>query len=405
MKWYYLFFLHFCALVSGAQELLTLDAVQDSIFKQYKIFPQEKIHLHTDRTMYVPGEKILFKAYVVDVFTHRSLIYSQYAYVELINSSDSLIHRVMVTHDENGMFYGHIFLADFMPEGDYTLRAYTRHMENLGDDYFFKRHIRIGALYETSKQEGRQPRPNYDVSFFPEGGNLPEGIVNRVAFKALNRQGASESITGEIVDKEGNLITDVTTVFAGMGSFTYLPEQGKEYFLASKNSSGQEKRFKLPTAQKTYTICTNYRNKRHFVQVKKSPSMPERQFYLLVHCRGSVYYFASWNQHSDFISFSNEQLPSGIIQAMLFDEQMNPVSERLFFNKNEDQAKLILSPDKPVYQKREKVSSEIYVTDMAGNPLASHVSIAVTDDKDIAVDTLHPITASLLLSSELRGYI
>ena len=155
MKWLYLFFLHFCVLVSGAQELLTLDAVQNSILKQYEIFPQEKIHLHTDRTMYVPGEKIWFKAYVVDVFFHQPLIYSQYAYIELINSSDSLVHRVMVSRDENDMFHGNIFLSAFIPEGDYTLRAYTRHIENLGDDYFFKKHIRIGALNETPKQRSR----------------------------------------------------------------------------------------------------------------------------------------------------------------------------------------------------------------------------------------------------------
>ena len=406
MKWRYLFILLFGALVSSAQERLMSGAVQDSIIKQYNISPQEKIHLHTDRTMYVPGEKIFFKAYVVDVFTHQPCTYSQYAYVELIDSSDSLIHRVMVTHDENGLFHGHIFLADLMPEGDYTLRAYTRHMENLGDDYFFKKHIRVSALNETPKPAGgRRPRPDYDVSFFPEGGNLPEGVVNRVAFKALNQQGASETVTGEIVDKEGNRLTGVTTDFAGMGSFTYLPEQGKEYFLVCKNSNGQEKRFKLPAAQKTYTIYTNYRNKRHLIQMNKSPDLPEKRFYILVHCRGVVYYFAPWVHQHEFISFANDRLPSGIIQAVLFDEQMNPVSERLFFNKNEDQATLVLSPDKPEYQKREKVSSKIQVKDMAGRPLAGHVSIAVTDDKDIDVDTLHTITASLLLSSELRGYI
>ena len=406
MKWYYLFILHFSVLVCSAQELLTLDALQDSIIKQYQIFPQEKLHLHTDRTMYVPGEKIMFKAYVVDVFTHQSLIYSQYIYVELISSSDSLIHRVMILRDENGMFHGHIFLADFMPEGEYTLRAYTRYMENLGDDYFFKKHIHIGELYEAAKPaKGKQPKPNYEVSFFPEGGNLPEGIVSRIAFKALNQHGASEDITGDIVDKEGEKITGVTTSFAGMGAFTYLPELGKEYFLVCTNSSGLEKRFKLPEAKKTCTLYTNYRGKRHLIQVKKTPDLPEQQYYVLVHCRGVVYYFSPWEQQREFISFANDRFPSGIVQVMLLDEKMNPVSERLILNKNEDQATLVLSPDKPSYQKREKVSSEIFVKDMEGKPLAGNVSIAVTDDKDIDVDTLHTITATLLLSSELRGYI
>ena len=404
MKWFFIIFFNSIALVS-AQKLITSDAVQDSIVKQLAAFPQEKIHIHTDRTMYVPGEKIWFKAYIVDAVLHQSPTFSQYAYIELIDSSDSLVHRVMVCGDEYGLFHGYIFLSELIPEGDYTLRAYTRYMENLGDDYFFKKHIRIGNIEAVEKRAQRQPRANYDVSFFPEGGNLPEGIFSRVAFKALNQRGASEFITGVIVDNEGNHIRGVTTVFAGMGSFVFKPEEGKEYFLISKNSDGQEKRFKLPPAKKTCTISAYYRNKRHYIQLKKSPDLPEKPLYLLVHCRGEVLHFALWNHHNEYVSFTSDRLPSGVIQAILFDEYKNPLSERLIFNRNDDQAILTFLSDKPFYQKRERVSIDIRVTNPEGNPLASHVSVAITDDKDIAIDSLHTIASSLLLSSELRGYI
>jgi len=389
----------------NAQQIITKESIQDSVINQLTFFPQEKIHVHTDRTMYIPGEKIWFKAYVVDAFSHQMPTYSQYAYIELIDSSDSLVHRVMVSGDDNGLFYGHIFLSEILPEGDYTLRAYTRYMENQGDDYFFKKPIRISNLKDTEKQKKREPRANYEVSFFPEGGNFPERVNSRVAFKALNQEGGSEFITGEIVDKGGNKIVDVNTVFAGMGSFIFFPESGKEYFLVSKSSSGQEKRFKLPPAQKTYTLHANYLNNLHYIQVKKSPDIPEKPLYLLVHCKGLILYFDVYDYRKEYITFSNTGLPSGVIQVVLFDDRMNPVSERLIFNKNEDQARLAFSSDKPQYQKKEKVTSEIFVTDTEGNPLASHVSVAITDDRDIEADTLHTITSSLLLSSELRGYI
>ena len=390
----------------NAQEMRTLSAIQDSIINQLGRFPQEKIHLHTDRTMYVPGEKIWFKAYVVDAYSHQSPTYSQYAYIELIDASDSLVHRVMVRRDDNGLFHGTLLLSKLIPEGDYTLRAYTRYMENQGDDYFFNKPIRIGNLTAAkTKQAVRKPGSNYDVSFYPEGGYLTEGAHCRVAIKALNQQGASENITGEIVDKEGNVISEVTTVFAGMGSFGFIPEQGATYYLLCKNSSGQENRFKLPPAKKTYTIGVNSRNNRHFIQLLKSPGMPEETLYLLVHCKGEVQYFDAWNHNNEYVLLPNDLLPSGVIQIVLFDAQMNPVSERLIFNKNEDRPKLVFSADKPFYQNRERVISEIFMADNEGNPLTGHVSVAVTDDKDIAIDTLHTIVSSLLLSSELRGYI
>jgi len=397
-------FLNF-SLLANAQLTVTQDAIQDSILTQLTLFPQEKLHLHTDRTVYVPGEKIWFKVYVADAATHQST-YSQYAYVELINPSDSLVRRAMVRCDTTGLFHGNLFLSDYIPEGDYTLKAYTRFMENLGDDYFFTKPIRINNLEsEKTKQEKKQSNNNYEVSFFPEGGNLTEGVSCRVAFKVLNRDGTSEPVTGEIVDDKGEVVTTANTVFAGMGSFFITPEAGASYYFNCKNQQGREKRFKLPPAHKTASIATTSRNNRHWVEVKKTPDIPESPLFLLVQSRGMVYYFASWNQGNPPVVLPGDQFPSGVLQITLLDEQMNPLSERLVYNKNEDQAKLTFSWNKPVYQTKERVLSEIRVTDPEGNPLAGHISVAVTDDKDIDVDNLHTITSSLLLSSELRGYI
>ena len=344
----------------------------------------------------------------------------------------------MISPDENGLFHGYLFLAEKLPEGDYTLRAYTRYMENMGDDYFFKKNIRISPLpvHDANRtvsdgapqKTALQPLPvppskknlDYEVTFYPEGGNFPEGIFSRVAFKAINQQGESEGITGEIVDNKDRKIADVSTVFAGMGSFTFIPEPDATYFLVCCNNRGLQKRFKLPVAKRTYTLNINYRDHRHYIQVKKTPNLPERSLYLLIHCKGKVFYFAPWNYHDDNVSISTKLLPSGVIQVVLFDEQMNPVSERLIFNKNNMDEKLAFHTDKTIYGKREKVNFTIMpfliqapkreletlsLSERDGEGLHGHFSIAITDDKDMAIDSLNTITSSLLLSSELKGYI
>ena len=393
------------ALATEAQDAKTLNSIQDSIIKQLALFPQEKIHLHTDRTVYVPGEKIWFKVYVVDAVSNQSPTPSQYAYVELINSSDSLVHRVMVSRDENGLFHGLLFLSELIPKGDYTLRAYTRYMENLGDDYFFKKNIRIDNINKIEGVNLVSALNDYDVSFFPEGGYLTESALSRVAFKAMNQNGVSQYITGELIDMDGNRITDVSTVFAGMGSFSFFPQAGKAYFLVCRNKGGLEKRFQLPPAQKNGAIRAYSLNNNHVIQITKSPDYVEKSLYLLVHYKGAVLYFDLWDHRSEAMTFPSKDFPSGVLQFVLFDEQLKPISERLIFNKNDDQDRLIFSLDKLYYQKREKITAEIQVTDPDGNPMAGHVSVAVTDDKDVAIDTLHTIMASLLLSSELKGDI
>ena len=55
-----------------------------------------------------------------------------------------------------------------------------------------------------------------DISFFPEGGNLPEGIMSRVAFKAVNINGYPETVTGKMIDEKVIEITSVETFYAGM---------------------------------------------------------------------------------------------------------------------------------------------------------------------------------------------
>ena len=383
------------------------------LLTQLAVYPQEKIHLHTDRDYYVPGEKIRFKAYLVDALTHQFPTYSRYVYVELITPNDILVGRVMI-RPENDQFYGHIPLTEIVPEGNYTLRAYTRYMENSGDDYFFKKNIRIGNLLSDKRQpakiepENRRTRTgknDFEVSFFPEGGNLPEGISCRVAFKALNRNGSPGMISGEVVDETGAEITSVTTFHAGMGMFSYSPEQGKRYYLNCRNGNGVEKQFELPPANsQAYALTAKWNNKKLLIGVQKSIHCPKIPLYLLVHCRGLMLYFSAWDEKK-VLRFAEEQLPAGIIHFLLFDEQMSPLSERLAFNKNKDDVKVEFHTDKPSYEPRENIRSTLSLCDSEGNPLTGHLSVAITDDKDLPVDSSTTILSSLLLSSELKGYI
>ncbi len=382
---------------------------QNRISNQVALFPQEKIHLHTDRSMYVPGETIWFKAYVVDAFSHQSPTQSMYVYVELINSSDSLLYRVMVCQDKNGLFFGRLFLADYLPEGTYTLRAYTRFLENLGDDYFFKKPVWItnfkkNVTSDVPLNPSEGELGELELSFFPEGGYLTEGAICRVAFKAVNQQGSSVPVTGELIDGEGNTVTEINTVFAGMGSFVFKPEAGGTYFLRCKDRNQQEKQFRLPPAEKTISLCVSFQDN-HIISINRSPDIPKQPLFLMIHNKGHVLHYAAWDHSRTRIAVSNEQLPSGINHILLLNEDNHPISERLIFNKSFDQANLLFSLDKTVYTKREKVMSEILVTDTEGVPLSGHVSVAVTDNKDLPDDTLNTITASLLISSELKGYI
>jgi len=388
--------------------------IEEMFMAQRKIYPQEKIHLHTDRDFYVPGEKIWFKAYVTDAVTHQYPTPSRYVYAELIDSRDSLINRVMI-RSANNMFYGYLFLSEVIPEGNYTLRAYTRYMENLGNDYFFNKNILIGNMpsdkehlseAKWKKQKKKALQDDFDVSFFPEGGNLLKGIFCKVAFKALNCNGYPETVSGELIDEAGSVVASAKTLHAGMGMFNFNPEEGKKYYFKCRNENGLEKQFELPQPNsRAYSLTASRINKRLMIGIQKSVDSPDIPCYLLVHSRGIPFYFSAWDKEKEGAMFVEKQFPAGVVQFVLFDEQMNPLSERLVFCKNNDDVKAEFHTDKALYETRENIICSLSLTDSAGYPLDGNLSAAITDDKDVAVDSSTTILSSLLLSSELKGYI
>lgn len=110
---------------------------------QLAYFPQEKIYLHTDKPWYISGEQIWFRAHVAGAASHVPVHASQYVYVELINPFDTIVTRVKI-RQKAGAYHGYLLIPEDVPEGDYTLRAYTTFMRSQDEHYFCTKTVRIG---------------------------------------------------------------------------------------------------------------------------------------------------------------------------------------------------------------------------------------------------------------------
>ena len=104
---------------------------------------QEKIYLHFDKPYYASGERMWFRAYLLDAASLTEDTLCNTLIVELINSRDSLIYRQKINKIE-GIFSGSFKLNEMLSEGTYRVRAYTNYMRNAGDAYFFIRPFFIG---------------------------------------------------------------------------------------------------------------------------------------------------------------------------------------------------------------------------------------------------------------------
>ncbi len=125
---------------------LPVDSMAARLKTQQYYFPQEKIHVTTDRARYMSGDTVWLRAFVVNAATGEPVRESKYVYVELRNPFDSIARRVKII-ERKGVYSGYIPLDRKLPEGQYTLVAYTMFMESLGQEFFFKKSIEVTSVY------------------------------------------------------------------------------------------------------------------------------------------------------------------------------------------------------------------------------------------------------------------
>ena len=162
---------------------VTVDAlkgVQDQVVLDSLALWEEKVYLHMDRTRTEPGEALFFKAYVFNVPTRNRLSPSGVLKLELRDAENALVTTQYHPLRE-GSGQGVLRLPKKIANGTYKLLAYTRWMQNYGEDQFFSTPIQVGEAPRTT-QTNTEAKPD-KVTFYPEGGRLLAGIQNRLVVR------------------------------------------------------------------------------------------------------------------------------------------------------------------------------------------------------------------------------
>lgn len=465
------------------------DSVDYLMQRQLLAFPQEKIYVQTDKAGYLSGERIWFRAHIVDALTHQQVFISRYIYVELIGPLNDLVKRVKIRPDSTGIYSGYIDLGEDLAQGAYTLRAYTQFMRNRSEDYFFRRVIQVldpfslqleplvsfdiekndlhislqfidrqlndtiipevvtykigyssiktlkpknnseynlnvrlsqkdtnrtlllSLIYKGRKYNRYYTIPvdqtEYDIQFFPEGGYIISDVTTKVAFKALNADGKGINVTGTLYDSADRQIVTFESMHKGMGLFHFIPSENETYYAICRNESGTSKRFELPPPQPSAQVVTAH-NVGNWLRINHSMGkQAERDTVsLLIHNKGLVLLHETWNPKKEIYSIENKDLPTGILNILLLNSKREVLSERLIFNLNDDEfAHLSTYTPAESYKRREHISVALRLTDHDSTPITGNIAVSVTDKKSVLTDSTINITSTLLLSSELKGYI
>lgn len=252
-----------------------------------------------------------------------------------------------------------------------------------------------------------------DFQMFPEGGEFVSGLAIRVGFKSLTPKGLGIDLKGTVVDNDGNTLTTFNSSHLGMGSFYLNADPAKTYKVNVSFKDGSTKTFDIPKA-KPSGIVTQINNTDpqafNLKILSNDAFFAENQgktFFIVATHEGVIYYAAKTKLSTQVNSakIPKDKFPAGIVQITLFSGTGEPINERLAFN-FAAATNITLKSDLPTYKPRQKVKLTVGPKD-AAVPVEGSYSISVTDEQKVPVneDTETTILSSLLLTSDLQGYI
>lgn len=385
--------------------------------------PREKAHLHFDNTSYYVGDTIWYKAYVTTAEENRGTPLSKPLYVELIDQLGNIKERQIIElHQGEGS--GQFILTTALFSGYYEIRAYTKWMLAFDEKQHFSRTFPVYRkrrndtdpdrsivtyqMNESMKQRPLKEERKLALRFYPEGGQLIQGITSTVAFEAASGKDGPAFVEGIIRNDAGEELVKFSTLHEGMGSFTYTPDA--EPGIAEVMYNGKSYSFPLPSALPSgYVIHAVDKEKVIDVQISRNSTMLNDTLALFISHQGRPfsYQIIDFAGHlSQRFLLPTEQFPPGVTQLSLISAKGATLCDRFCYIMPTPELQLQASSSSTLFNPYEAIQYKVSMQDKLGNPIRGHFSIAIRDALNSDYSEYdNTIYTDLLLTSDLKGYI
>jgi hypothetical protein len=398
----------FCIIIflSAASKVFSQDADNGikTLFETYSANNyQEKVFLHVDKSVYATGEILWFKCYVTDAVSNNLSALSKVCYVEVIGNDKKQLLQGKIAID-SGTGNGSFIIPSSIRTGNYIIRAYTNWMKNFDAGFYFEQPVSI--INPDKKPEAiRMDSAEYSIQFFPEGGNLVYGLNSTVAFKITDGYGKGLDAKGIIANENNDTVANFETQKFGMGTFRFKPESGNEYYSIVR-INGKRIIQNLPEIySRGWTMHLEDEGNSLRLHITTNEETAHG-VYLFVQTKGKIKLGRTEylkNGSADFIIYKSD-LDEGISQLTVFNENKQPVCERLYFKKPAQYLQIKLNGPAEL-QKRKKASIDILTSTPNGDVVNADLSVSV-----YLLDSLQPaqeinILNYLWLSSDIKGAI
>ena len=381
--------------------------IKAGLIDYYKKYPQEKIFIHTSQSVYTGGQTVWYALYATAYGKPSAL--SKIVYVQLLNSAGKLITQNKLPL-KNGFSNGHIDLPDSIKTGWYQLKGFTSWMMNFGEDGYFHQNIYIQNTADAIQNtEQSTAVAKYHVEFYPEGGDIIDGQVCNVAFRAVDDSGSPVNIDGQVIDNDRQTVAPIVTTHDGMGLFR-LDVTSDNYTALINFPDKTVQKIALPPVKKEGIAILVNANSLTDIRLKIAYTGATEKYknVLLVAFQNNgnvIAYPLDLKKGINQFDMKKSLFSTGILRLTIFDNNNIPLAERLVFIDNHDNLNLQLKADTLAPSPRAKQVFNLLLSGGTDKFTGGNLSVSVTDADAFEKDSADNICSSLLLSSELRGAI
>jgi len=379
-----------------------LDEVLAHFRKYTQIVVQEKLYVNTDRTTYMAGELLWFKVYDINAADNKLMDAGKVVYTEILDKDNNPILQgktAMKASTGDGSFY----IPVSVTTGTYKLRAYTNWMKNFSADKYFEKAITIINPLKQLTFQTAVAAPAHDIQFFPEGGNLVNGLTSKVAYRVVGSDGKGVDFYGAIINRNNDTVARFKPHHFGMGTFMLKPDAINGYRAVLKFAGNKTETAALPTiAPNGYALLVADEGAQLKITVSGTHT---GQVYLIAHTRNTIDEAKSidLNSGQGIVTIDKSKLGEGISYITLFNSERQPVCERLYMKRpTGEKLELSAIASAPEYVSRKKVDVSVAVKNDVS---PANISVAVYRVDSLQSADPESIYTNLWLTSELRGNV
>ena len=376
-------------------------------------FPEksERVYVHLQKQVLIPGEPLEYKAYVVTLPGLKPSGLSKIVYFAIRDTSNRLAMdwRANLVR---GTCSGSVMLPDTLSSGIYTLYAFTNWMRNIPPAYFYNSRILISNVTDPDPERLIVPLPwptrKPIISFFPEGGNFVEGLMNNIGFRINDPDEIPKISSGVLKDNTGNLLDSLEFSANGTGRFPLRPESGKHYIAELVTLDRGRIDIPLPAPTKSGTTMLVENSPDDYVihiHSDSSTYFRNKQLNVTARSKGKEVFKSPVviQDGSGRAQIAKASLPEGIIDIRISDTSGNAAAERLVYLEKRDGPEIKIGNLKSEYTKKEKIRVEIEAGKFEGHDTLNF-SVSVTSADPFQSDLYNTgIDLYLTLCSGIQG--